>query len=122
MARTAIPVTSLVGNAATADVAGTAIDQANGQVITVPRGCSPEELVLVVTHTASGAKNVTINAGDFEGKGALVTSFAAGNVTPVVKYIVPGSARFLQADGTIELDYESGATGTVKALWLQRKV
>ena len=70
-------------------------------------------------------KNVTVLAGDnppanAQGAGNLVEAFGAGDSTPVVKRIVLDSSRFLQNDGTINIDVASGATGKIRCFKVSR--
>lgn len=123
MARTAVTITTLSGNTWGAQPTGDDLDPTNGHVITPT--CPVNELVIEITHTTAGAKNVTVLAGDnppanAKGKGNLVEAFGAGNVTPVVKRVVLDSSRFLQNDGTIEIDVESGATGKIRCFKVSR--
>lgn len=118
MARTAVPPTALTANAATADPAGTAVDPANGHVIS---GVPLEELMLEVNSTFAGAKSFTIKAGANPpaleaGQGDLVVA-----INNAVRLIGPfTSGRFAQADGSLWLDVEAAATGTVKAIHVPR--
>lgn len=122
MARDAIHITTLAANSATASPTDGTVTQANGSKLVPVK--SARKYVLRVTHTASGSHDVTVLKGssppaDAAGQGDLVTTFAAGNVTAVVKWIGPlSSARFQQSDGTISVDYASGFTGTVEAFIL----
>lgn len=124
MARTAIPVNKFLANNATAllDPTGTAIDQANGMNValapnTIPAGDSAEALVLRVHNSAAGAHVATIGAGvnppSFRaGIGALAVSIAAG----AIRWVGPlEPARFLQADGSVNVDFDTGTTGDITA-------
>ena len=118
MARTAVTVNAVAMNTALADPTDTTADATNDHVITPTKSIS--KILLRVTHTASGAKTFTVKAGDnppaiAAAQGDFVTSFAAGDVTPVVKFFVLSSDRFQQDDGTINIDLESGFTGTIGA-------
>ncbi len=124
MARTAVTVTALAYNAALARPAGTNADTSNGHKVTV--NAATTRLALLVKHTAATAKNLTVVAGDAspadaQGQGDLVIAFAAGNVTAVEKFIVVTSDRFIQNDGTISIDLESGFTGTIAAIQLPKE-
>lgn len=124
MARTAVTVTALAYNTALARPAGTNADTSNGHSVAVSGPAT--RLLLVVKHTASGAKNLTVKAGDAspadaQGQGDLVVAFAAGNVTAVEKVITVTSDRFIQNDGTISIDLESGFTGTIAAIQLPKE-
>ena len=124
MARATVLTTSVAKNVFTADAAGTAIDATDFHAL--PAGSFPlDTVILRVTNTTAGAKNVTIKAGDnppadAAGQGDLVTAFGAGNVTPVVKFITFESARFLQSDGTVHIDVEAGTTGFISAWRIPR--
>lgn len=124
MARTAVTITDTVANTGISYPAGTSADAANDHVV------SPsfpiEELLLIVTHTASSEKDLTVKAGgnppaDAAGQGDLEIAFAAGNDVPVTKIIGPfSSARFIQKDGSLNVDLESGFTGALRAVRLSR--
>ena len=123
MARSAVTITTLAGNTWGAQPTGNDLDPTNGHVITPT--CPVNELVIEITHTTASEKDVTVKAGDnppanAQGKGDLVEAFGAGNVTPVVKRIVLDSSRFLQNDGTIEIDVEASATGKIRCFKVSR--
>lgn len=111
MPRTALPVTTAYndGNVPTA----TAIDPTNDHVIT-PAGPA-EELLISVNNTTVSAKTITIKAGAnppalAAGQGDLVVSCdASTNGIP----LRIDSSRYVQADGTINLDAEAAMTGTI---------
>ncbi len=118
MARTAVTINAVALNTALADPTDTTADATNSHVLTPTKSIS--KILLRVTHTAASTKNFTVKAGDnppalAAGQGDFVTAFAAGNVTPVVKFFVLSSDRFQQDDGTINIDLESGFTGTIGA-------
>jgi hypothetical protein len=127
MARTNLPLTALVGNSGVAEPAGTAIDQANGMVINlastaVPAAGGPRHLIIQVKNTFAGTKVATIRAG----ANPPSMRAALGDIT----FTCPASAntflgpfeaaRVLQADGTINIDFASGITGTINALLVPR--
>ena len=124
MARTAIPTTELVANSNVADPAGTNVDPTNGHIIAVaagPAGAQLEELHLEINSTFAGAKTFTIKAGAnppalAAGQGDLVVSLnaAVGHVGPF------SSSRFAQKDGSLWIDVQAGATGTIKAFHVPR--
>ena len=121
MARTAITVTDLTAATSVANPAGTAADQANGHVIS---GTRPEVLVLRVNNTAGTAKNVIVRAGTFpiagsSGQGDLTVQVPATTGSVLVGPLE--SARFLQNDGTVSVDLESGFAGTIAALKVSRR-
>ncbi len=124
MARTAVPITTHTKNAATADVAGTAIDATNSHVVTL--GSVPlHELVVRITNTTASTKAATIKAGDnppadAAGQGDLSVSLTDGSTTPTTKFATLESARFAQNDGTLLIDIASGMTGFIAVLRVPR--
>jgi len=127
MARTNLPVTALTVNAKTA-ISTTNIDQANGMNLALASNAIPgvgesENLVLVVNNTAAGAHNFILRAGGSNppafraGLGDLTIS--VGATTTV--YIGPFDwSRFCQTDGSLNIDFDAGTTGTIQALLLPR--
>lgn len=118
MARTAITINAVALTTALANPSDTAADATNNHVLTPTKSLG--KILLRVTHTASGAKNFTVKAGDnppsaAAGQGDFTTAFGIGNVTPVVKFFVLDPSRFTQDDGTVLIDLESGFTGTIGA-------
>lgn len=115
MARTAVPYSPLVPNSNLADPAGTTLDATNDHVIAAAR---PEQTVLRVTNTSGADRIVTIKAGDYPpawaaGLGDLAVTVAA---TTGVQWIGPfESGRFLQNNGTLEIDVVASHTGTITA-------
>ena len=130
MARTNLPLTNLVPNGAVLNNAGTAIDATNGMNIAIPTNAIPaggdcDELVLYVQNTTGSTKTVTVRAGVGGGAnpGAAFRSglgdLTTGNLTATTgtAFIGPfDPARFLQADGSINVDFASSMTGTIWAL------
>jgi hypothetical protein len=130
MARTAITLNTLTPNGSIAAPAGNAVDQANGMNLAIPANAIPtspdmDTLVLVVTNSAGSTKAITIDAGVGggatpgpafrSGLGALTVNVA----TTATVYIGPlESARFAQLDGSLNVDFASGFTGTITALIL----
>ncbi|MEU7831383.1 MULTISPECIES: hypothetical protein [unclassified Nonomuraea] len=120
MARTALPYSNLVANSNLSQPAGTTIDQANGMVIAAAR---PELTILRVANTNGTDRVVTIKAGDnppalAAGQGDLAVTVAA---TTGVQFIGPfESGRFIQADGTMEIDFAASFAGTITALKVPR--
>src|SRR5581483_343518 len=124
MSRTPVPTTELVVNSNIADPAGTAVDPTNGHIISVaplPAGAQLEELHIESNSTFAGAKTFTFKAGAnppalSAGQGDLVVSLNA-----VVGHVGPfSSSRFAQKDGSIWIDVQAGATGTIKAFHVPR--
>jgi hypothetical protein len=115
MPRDAIAITDLAVGAGTAQPAGTAINVANGGVINNVGDTS--RLVIRVTNTAGAGKNVTIKAGvnppaARKGLGDVVVQVP----TVSERLIVVESARHLQADGSIQLDYEAAMAGVASVV------
>lgn len=125
MARTNVPITALSTTPTAVNVgAGTALDATNHHVITLT--CPLDELVIRVENTTASTKAVAIKAGDnppaeSAGQGDLSVSLTAGNSTAQLK-LVAGleSARFVQNDGTVLIDVDSGMTGFITAYRVPR--
>lgn len=128
MARTNLPTSTFVlpTGAATStgllDPAGTAIDQANGMNIALASGALPSaptahNLYLRVNNSAAGPHNVIVRAGAYPpafraGLGDLTVSV----VNATTRWIGPfEAARHMQADGSINVDFDAGTTGTITA-------
>lgn len=134
MARTNLPPTSLTSNGAVLNSAGTAIDATNGMNVQLPTSSVPansgaDRLVLYVQNTAAATKTVIIRAG--VGGGATpgqafrsgLGDFTSGNLSASTGTAFIGpleSARFAQSDGSINVDFASGTTGTIWALLLPK--
>lgn len=126
MPRTAVVPRALVMNGNLIGTSGsTTIDATlvtNGVSVTA---ATPEQMVIRVTNTEGSTNVVTIAAGAYppawaKGFGALAVTLAA---TTGVQFIGPlESARFLQADGTIWIDFETGMTGAIDVLTVPRAV
>ena len=120
MARTAVTVTDLTTATSVADPAGTTADPTNGHVVT---GTRPEVLTLRVKNTTGGPLNAIVRAGTFpiaesSGQGDLTVAVGAGATV----FIGPlESARFLQNDGSVNVDLQAGFTGTVTAFKVNRR-
>lgn len=124
MSRTVIPITNLASNVATADPAGTAIDATNSHYIAP--GVHPEEIIIRVRNTTAATKVATVKAGhnppaDAAGQGDVPVSLLAGNVTPTIAWVGPlTSARFVQADGSINIDIAAAMTGDITVFGVPR--
>ncbi len=124
MARTAITPRALVKNGGLNGATGaTTIDSTlvtNGATIA---SAKPERTLIRVANTEGSTNTLTIKAGDNPpalraGQGDLVVTVAA---TSGVQYIGPlESDKYLQADGSLEIDFESGMTGSIDVLLLPR--
>lgn len=123
MARTAITPVAAKRNAGVAKTQVN-IDQANGMVIA---NADPEKTVLRVANTGT-AGNAIVRGSDsgpgygvpdaawMRGQGDVTTPVAA---TTGVSYFGPfDSARVLQSDGSMHVDFAAGVAGTVEALLL----
>jgi hypothetical protein len=114
-ARTAVPYSLLLANSYLADPAGTALNAATDHYIAAAK---PEQTVLRVTNTHGADHVITIKAGDNPpafgaGLGDLTVTVAA---TSGVQWIGPfESGRFVQSDGTMNIDVETNHAGTITA-------
>lgn len=125
MARTSLPITTLTAAGAAAP-AGTAIDQANGMVISTtqtgfPAARTGSRLILEVFNTFAGIKTVIVRAGakppaQRSDLGDLTANIAASTGRTLIGPL--DTSRFAQADGSINVDFGSGTTGTVNAYLL----
>lgn len=120
MARTAVTYSSLAANSNLSDPAGTTLDATNDHVIAAAK---PELTILRVTNTNGTDRIITIKAGDSppalaQGLGDLAVTVAA---TSGVQWLGPfESGRFLQSDGTMEIDVVASHTGTITAFLMTR--
>lgn len=134
MARTNLPLTNLTANGAVLNNAGTAIDATNGMNIQIPTtgipsGANLDRLVLYVQNTTAATKTVTVDAGVGGGStpGQAFRSglgnLTTGNLTASTgtAFIGPFDvSRFAQLDGSVNIDFASGMTGTIWAILLPR--
>lgn len=128
MARTNIPITvALPGGAATVQPSPTAIDPANGMSLALdalpaagsfPRPSAAGRLLLIVNNTTVSSKVLTIRAG--VNPPAMRAGLGDLNLTlnaSTTYYIdAPDPARFKQNDGSYNLDFAAGMTGTISAV------
>ena len=135
MARTNLPVTTMTPNSAVLNQAGTAVDAANGMNIqlsstSIPAAGGADTLVLYVQNTTASAQTVTVRKG--VGGGATpgpafrsgIGDFVTGNLnaTSGTAFIGPFDvSRFVQSDGSINVDFSSGMTGNVWAILLPKR-
>jgi hypothetical protein len=135
MARTNLPLTTLTPNSAVLNSAGTAIDATNGMNIqmpttAIPAAGGPDTLILYVQNTFAGTKTVTVRAG--VGGGATPgQAFRSGlgdlttgnlNASTGTAFVGPFDvARFVQLDGSVNVDFAAGTTGTVWAVLLPKR-
>ena len=121
MANTAIAVTQLANNAATANPAGTAIVAANTHTITPTKGT--RKLLIRITNTTASTKIATVTVGDnppadAAGQGVLDVSLTAGDTTPTIAWVMVDGARFAQNDGTVVITVAASMTGNIAAIQL----
>ncbi|WP_157253205.1 hypothetical protein [Nonomuraea typhae] len=124
MARTAVAYRNLVANSSLNGATGpTTVDSTlvtNGVVV---NAAVPELTVIRVTHTDATAHDFILRAGDYPpawaaGQGDLTVEVAA---TSGVRYFGPfESGRFLQSDGTMHIDFETGFAGSIDILKVPR--
>lgn len=128
MARTAITVTSLTAETVNAVVLasmGVAIDATNSHVITPGAGVDPRDCFIFIYHTTGSSKTATLNAGDNppamrQGGGNLVATMTDGSTTPTLAIIPLSSSRFMQSDGTFEVDIAASMTGRIACFRMPR--
>ncbi len=116
MARTAITTVKLTRASAdatgTVAAGGTAIDQANGMVFTAKKA----HKAVIIWYNSAGAGHVlTVRAGVYppalsQGQGDFVV---ASSATTALQTVTLDAARFLQKDGSIQIDWDAGTTGRV---------
>lgn len=128
MSRTAITLHNCNQATGVSNPTADAADQTNGMNLAlassaVPSAADCDLLVLVVSNTAAAAHNFILRAGasnppafrkdlgDLTISVTNATTLYAGPFEP---------ARFLQSDGSLNVDFSSGFTGTILALLLPR--
>jgi hypothetical protein len=123
MARTAVPISNLVGNGSLADPAGTALDATNDHSVSLD-SVHAEELLIRVTNTDGSAHTVTVKSGGTNppawrgGQGDVTVSVPA---TTGVAWIGPlSSSRFLQSGNVLHVDIEASHAGTITAFKVPR--
>lgn len=130
MARTALTITTLTPNTPTVGL-GTAtnIDATNSHSITLARPTTPAEIILVVKNTTASTKTVTVKAGvnppSVRSGGGDMTALSLTDGSTTVQYGVIGpleASRYMQADGTINVDVAASMTGTITVLYIPRSV
>jgi hypothetical protein len=120
MTRVAVPISALSLNGGTVN-AGAAVDTSNGHVLTAP---DDGRFLLEIDNTGSvAAATVTIKAGDNPpaaqaGLGDLAV--VVGTAGKHRSVIIVETARFMQDDGTINVDAAGFSAGTIAAYSLPR--
>lgn len=126
MARTAVAYRSLVANSSLNGATGaTTVDATlvtNGVIV---NDAVPEYTLIRTTHTDAAAHDLIVRAGTnppalAAGQGDLTVEVAASTG---VRYFGPfESGRFLQSDGSMHIDFETGYVGTIDILRIPRSV
>lgn len=120
MARDNVAVTPLSVNAGTALPAGTTINHSNGANIALAG--NTRGIVVLVTNVDTNPHNVTVRAGadppaGAQGLGDLVQAIAASST----EVLTLTSHRFVQADGSINIDFDAGLdTGKISCLQISK--
>lgn len=120
MARDAVAITALSANAGAANPAGTAITPANGANIAGAQDTS--RLLVRVTNTHGSDHPVTFRAGvspPAVRKGIGDLSVTVPQTTGDV-LVVLESARFVKADGSIDVDFDTAMAGKISAVRLPK--
>jgi len=120
MPRTAVPITAMSSAGTSNQPTATAIDATNNHVFTPDR--SFDQLMIVLLNTFAGSKAVTIKAGvnppaKRKDLGDLTITLAAQNDRA---YQVLEGARFVQADGTVNIDVAASMTGSIWVLGIPK--
>lgn len=129
MARTNLPLIDLPGNAGVLE-STTAIDATNGMNLLVASEAIPakgelQDIILIVANTYTAPENCIIRAG-----AGPVPAFRASlgdltvSVTNATTQVIGPfeSARFAQADGSLNIDFGAAMTGTIVALRVPRTI
>ena len=126
MARTALPITALA-QAGLVTPAGTGIDVANGMNIAVQSSAIPSAndaygLILQFANTFAGSKTITVRAGVQPPAYRNLLGDLVVTCTQATWLIGPlEPARFAQADGSINIDFQAATTGTINAFLVPRE-
>lgn len=120
MPRTVVPVTVVAWEGATAPVAGTTVDQANGMYIATSETTN---LLVHVKNTSAGARNAIVRQGDDppsiqKYKGDMLANVPATNGERFIRINSMRHTKGTDAvagtpNGSIHLDFDAGFTGTV---------
>lgn len=121
MARTAVAPAAGARNSAVAPTSTTINSTlvTNGVTMAVP---NPEKLVIRVTNSDTNPHNIIIRAAAdvpgnsgawMAGQGDLTVPVAASGVE---EFIGVDSARFSQPDGSVQIDFSTGFTGTMESV------
>ena len=111
MARSIVPVTSLLRNDGTLVSSAGTIDTSNGQVINSPSNT----LVLWVNNTGP-AGTVVFKAGvNPPGLTSIVGDVSVNIGGTAALYFMIETAQFMQLDGTVNIDWGGSPTGSIAA-------
>ena len=121
MARTAVPVVTLSATGAATN-AGTTADATNSHVVDLG-GYPLEEFVFRFTNTNGSDRVATIAAGDnppalSAGQGGLAITVPATSGDMTVAGLE--SARYMQSDGTVNIDLAASFAGAVRVFRVPR--
>ncbi len=113
MPRDIVTSTKLGKNADIADVAGVAINTTNGT--SVAHG-KQRKTIVIVTNTSAGTKVVTVKRNAAV-QDPVPNDYSTNPIaaTTGIQVLGPFDGRYIQADGSIWLDFVSGHTGVVRA-------
>lgn len=114
MSRIPVPYSPWSFNGSVPDPTPTTADATNDHVV---NAAVPERTVLRLYNTAGSEKEVVVRAGTYPptmaaGQGSLVFDVPAGAISWLGPF---ESGRFSQANGSLEVDLESGFTGSITA-------
>lgn len=120
MPRDAVTITSLTSGTAVAQPAGTTITPANGA--NIPNVGDSSRVLIRVTNTNGSDRVVTFKAGTNPpalraGVGDLAVTVPA---TTGERLVVLESARFVKADGSIDVDFGASMAGIISAVRLPK--
>ena len=119
MPRVATTPVELVRNTAVDAKAGTVMDaivQASGSEIDVS-DINTDKLIIHVKNTHGSAHDVTIKAGDYSRSSLGDYTFEVAATTGEAMVVIE-SARFKDAAGKINIDFDAGTTGLIGAYLL----
>jgi hypothetical protein len=129
MARTLIPLTTMVANSGGPAPVGTAVDPTNGHYV----DCAglTGQLLLYINNTFAGTKLVTVKAGTlnppaFRGSLGDATFTAAASVASVAgpyesaRVVQPAGGTDGGTGGRIFIDLAAGITGSIGALFIPK--
>lgn len=113
MARDSVTPTQLSPDGDTAEPAGVAINVTNGIRVVVGK---QRKTIIEITNTSAATKTVAVRKSTNAAENPVSDHSTASIAATTGKQILgPISARFIQSDGTVWLDFVSGHTGVVRA-------